>query len=50
MNCEHNWEITEWVVNTDTCQRPARKICTKCNKKKVIEYLGGDMWKWVDEE
>jgi hypothetical protein len=45
---DHEWIITNWVVNTADCKRPYKRICVKCGKTQKVRYLGGDMWKWVD--
>lgn len=45
---DHDWIITNWVINTEDCKRPYKRICVKCGKTQKVRYLGGDMWKWID--
>jgi hypothetical protein len=47
--CEHEWVITKWVVNTREFKRPLERHCKRCGKKQSITYFGGDMWRWEDE-
>lgn len=42
--CKHLW-ITAWVTKDIAYKRE----CLLCKKKQTIDYLGGSMWRWVND-